>query len=368
MVYLDRGRVFYSVLRDSPVHVERQGVASDHLGSCFDVLHSVHYFSCCEIQDEKSESQGNSVKALQSAQKSSVLDLKAIVLLTVLCASWGLQQVTIKIANQGVSPILQSGIRSVGAAILVWIWMTACREPLFKKDGTLWWGIGIGFLFSGEFILIYWGLVFTNASRAVIFLYMSPFVVALGSQFFIPGEHLRKIQIMGLCCAFTGIVIAFWESLSFPTYKMLIGDCMLAIAAVLWGAVTVMIKASPLAGIGHSKTLLYQLGVSALVLPAASIVMNERGIVLMTPLIALCLAYQAVWVAFITYLVWFWLIRHYPVSRIASFTFLTPIFGVLAGGLLLNEPVSKSLLLALLLVGTGIYLVNRPDVNHASEQ
>ncbi|MDP3285831.1 MAG: DMT family transporter, partial [Desulfobacterales bacterium] len=142
------------------------------------------------------------MKALQSAQKSSVLDLKAIVLLTVLCASWGLQQVTIKIANQGVSPILQSGIRSVGAAILVWIWMTARREPLFKKDGTLWWGIGAGLLFSGEFILIYWGLVFTNASRAVIFLYMSPFVVAIGSQFFIPGEHLRKIQGIGLCCAF----------------------------------------------------------------------------------------------------------------------------------------------------------------------
>jgi drug/metabolite transporter (DMT)-like permease len=302
---------------------------------------------------------------LQSIKISRVLDLKAIVLLTVLCASWGLQQVTIKIANQGVSPILQSGIRSIGAAIMVWIWMTACREPLFKKDGTLWWGIAIGFLFAGEFILIYWGLVFTNASRAVIFLYMSPFVVAIGSKFFIPGEHLRKIQGIGLCCAFTGIVIAFRESLSFPTYKMLIGDGMLAIAAVLWGAVTVMIKASPLAGIAHSKTLLYQLGVSAVLLPIGSLFMGEPGIVSMTPLIAVCLVYQTVWVAFITYLVWFWLIRHYIVSRIASFTFLTPIFGVLAGGLLLNETVSNSLLLALVLVGTGIYLVNRPDLNHA---
>ncbi|MBU1181542.1 MAG: DMT family transporter, partial [Proteobacteria bacterium] len=124
---------------------------------------------------------------LQPAKKSRVLDLKAMVLLTVLCASWGLQQVTIKIANQGVSPILQSGIRSIGDAILVWIWMKAHREPLFKKDGTLWWVIGAGLLFSGEFILIYWGLVFTSASRAVIFLYMSPFVVALGSILFIPG-------------------------------------------------------------------------------------------------------------------------------------------------------------------------------------
>ncbi|MFO7667792.1 MAG: DMT family transporter [Desulfobacterales bacterium] len=301
------------------------------------------------------------MKELSTANKSRVLDLKAIILLTVLCASWGLQQVTIKIANQGISPILQSGIRSIGAAILVWIWMVAHREPLFKKDKTLWWGIGAGLLFSGEFILIYWGLVFTNASRAVIFLYMSPFVVALGSKLFIPGEHLRKLQVIGLCCAFTGIVIAFKESLGFPTYKMLIGDCMLAIAAVLWGAVTVMVKAGPLAKIAHGKTLLYQLSISAAVLPAASIAMDEQGVKVMTPLIAFCLAYQTIWVAFITYLVWFWLIRHYNVSRIASFTFLTPIFGVLAGGVLLNEVISNSMLLALVLVGTGIYLVNRSD-------
>ena len=301
---------------------------------------------------------------LKPAKRSRNLDLKAFVLLTVLCASWGFQQVTIKIANQGVSPVLQSGIRSVCAAILVWIWMAERREPMLEKDGTLWWGIAIGLLFAGEFVFIYLGLNYTNASRAVIFLYSSPFIVALGSQFFIPGEHLEKIQVIGLCCAFTGIIIAFKESLTSPTYKMLIGDGMLAIAAVLWGSVTVMIKASPLVRIAPSKTLLYQLGVSAIVLPVGSLFMGEPGVVLMTPLIAVCLVYQAVWVAFITYLVWFWLIRNYPVSRIASFTFLTPIFGVLAGGLLLNENISNSLLLALVLVGTGIYLVNRPDINY----
>jgi len=304
----------------------------------------------------------------QPAERSRNLDLKALILLTVLCASWGLQQVAIKIANQGVSPVLQSGIRSVCAAILVWIWMAARREPMLEKDGTLWWGIAIGLLFAGEFVFIYLGLNYTNASRAVIFLYMSPFVVALGSQFFIPGEHLGKIQVIGLCCAFTGIIIAFKESLISPTYKMLIGDGMLAIAAVLWGSVTVMIKASPLVRIAPGKTLLYQLGVSAIVLPVGSLLMGEPGVVLMTPLIAASLVYQAVWVAFITYLVWFWLIRNYPVSRIASFTFLTPLFGVLAGGMLLNETISNSLLLALVLVGTGIYLVNRPDVNHDLEQ
>ena len=294
-------------------------------------------------------------------KENQTLDITAMAMLVVLCVSWGLQQVAIKVAISGVPPLLQSGIRSVGATILVWIWMTVRREPLLERDGTLWWGIAAGLLFAAEFILIYWGLEYTNASRAVIFLYMSPFVVALGAQLFIPGEHLRMIQVLGLCCAFVGIVVAFEESLSFPTRRMLIGDSMLAGAAVLWGTTTVLIKASPLSRIKPSKTLLYQLAVSAVVLPLGSLIKGEPGIFLMTPLIAGSLVYQTVWVAFVTYLAWFWLIRHYPPSRLASFTFLTPLFGVLAGGLLLSEPITGGLLLALVLVGVGIFLVNRPN-------
>jgi drug/metabolite transporter (DMT)-like permease len=293
-------------------------------------------------------------------QKKDALDLTAILVLVTLCASWGLQQVTVKIVNQGISPIWQSGIRSIGSTKLLLIWMAVRRQPLMEKDGTLWYGIVAGLLFALEFLLIYWGLEFTNASRATIFLYLSPFVVAIGAQLFIPGEKLRVIQVVGLCCAFAGIMAAFSESLTLPTYRMLIGDSMLAAAAVFWGATTVLVKASPLAEIAPSKTLLYQLAVSAVVLPLGSMAMGEPGIVHMTSLIMACLVYQIVWVAFITYLAWFWLVRHYPASLIASFTFLTPLFGVIAGGTLLHEPITGILLLALVLVGTGIYLVNRP--------
>ncbi|MBT3225722.1 MAG: DMT family transporter [Deltaproteobacteria bacterium] len=293
-------------------------------------------------------------------KRKHVLDATAMVMLVVLCASWGIQQVSIKYANQGISPILQSGLRSVFATILIWIWMIARRQRILEKDGTLWWGIAAGLLFTGEFLLIYWGLDFTYASRSAIFLYLSPFVVAIGSQLFIPGERLRKIQVIGLCCAFVGIVVTFGESLTLPTNKVLIGDGMLVIAAVLWGATTVLIKASPLAQIAPSKTLLYQLGISAVILPFGSLAIGEPGIVKITPLIGICLVYQIVWVAFVTYLLWFWLIRNYPVARLTSFTFLTPLFGVIAGGLLLNEAITSSLLLALVLVAIGIFLVNRP--------
>ncbi|RJP20054.1 MAG: DMT family transporter [Deltaproteobacteria bacterium] len=298
------------------------------------------------------------------AWKKDALDRTAILVLVALCASWGLQQVTIKVANQGVSPIWQSGIRSVGATILLLLWMAVRREPLLEKDGTLWYGIAAGILFAGEFILIFLGLEFTNASRSGIFLYLSPFVVAIGAHRFIPGERLRMIQVAGLCSAFAGILAVFYESLTLPTVRILIGDCMLAGAALLWGATTVLIKASPLAKIAPGKTLLYQLAVSAVLLPLASAAMGEAGIIRLTPWIVACLVYQTVWIAFITYLAWFWLVRHYPASRLASFTFLTPLFGVIAGGTILREPITGKLLIALMLVGTGIYLVNRPAVRY----
>jgi len=286
----------------------------------------------------------------------------AISILLILCASWGLQQVSIKIVNQGISPLIQSGIRSAGAAVLLLIWMLLQREPILQKDGTLWWGIAAGVLFAGEFLLIYWGLEFTFASRSAIFLYLSPFVVALGAQLFIPGERLGLVQVAGLCCAFVGVLSVFSESLSYSTHRMLLGDAMVIGAAVFWGSTTVLVKASPLSRIKPSKTLLYQLAVSAVVLPIGAMIKGEPGVVALNRIIIANMFYQTFWVAFVSYLAWFWLIRNYPPSRLTSFTFCTPLFGVMAGGLLLDEPITGKLLIALVCVGLGIYLVNRPDL------
>ena len=195
----------------------------------------------------------------------------------------------------------------------------------------------------------------------MIFLFCSPFVVALGSQWFVPGERLNRLQFTGLGIAFVGIVIAFGESMTLPTRTMLIGDTMLIAAAIFWGAATVVVKAGPLATISPTRTLLYQLGVSALILPVASWALGEPGVIRWSTFAIASVAYQTIWVVAITYLAWFWLIRHYPAPRIASFTFFTPIFGVFAGWLILDEPLTIALLVALALVATGVWLVNRQE-------
>jgi drug/metabolite transporter (DMT)-like permease len=290
------------------------------------------------------------------------LDLLAFTVMFALCLTWGFNQVLAKIANEGISPLLQAGLRSAGAALLVWAWTAWRGIRLFDRDGSLVPGVIAGLLFAGEFALIFWGLEFTTASRTVIFVYSSPFVVALGVHLFVPGERLRAVQVIGLMGAFAGVALAFSGALALPTNRQLIGDSMELGAGILWGATTVLVKATRLARIAPAKTLFYQLAVSAVVLPAIAWALGEPGIFEPTAVVVGSVLFQTVVVAFISYLAWFWLIANYPAGRLASFTFLTPLFGVAAGRAVLAEPLSSDLVIALALVGIGIYLVNRPPL------
>lgn len=291
--------------------------------------------------------------------KKTHLDGLAMAILLVCCASWGLQQIAVKWIINDISPVMQAAIRSSLAFFLIAFWIKVRGKPIFEKDGTLWWGIAAGLLFGGEFMMIYWGLEYTNASRAVVFLYIAPFVVAVGSQILFPQEKLNRYQFFGLVCSFLGLIVAFGESLTLPSEEMLQGDLMLIAAAVLWGATTLLIKAGPLANISPNKTLLYQLFVSALMLSAATYLMGEPGIIRLSDEAIFSMIYQTLWVCAITYAAWFWMIKHYPAPKLSSFSFLTPLFGVFAGVILLDEPLTPSLMIAMSLVAAGIYLVNR---------
>jgi len=294
------------------------------------------------------------------SERRAHLDATAVVAMLVLCSLWGLQQVAIKVANAGISPVLQAGLRSAGAVALLWGWSAWRGQRLFGRSAAeLGLGAVAGLLFASEFVLIYGALVHTTASRAVLFLYTAPFWTAIGLHLLVPGERLSRIQAAGLVCAFAGVAVAFVDALRLPSEKELMGDLMILAAAVLWAATTVVIRASRLVTVPAVRTLFYQLFVSAIVLVAASLALGEPGIVNVTPLVAGSLAFQIVVVAFASYLTWFWLITRYPASRLAAFSFLTPLFGIIAGGVLLSEPITPALVAALALVGAGIQLVNR---------
>jgi drug/metabolite transporter (DMT)-like permease len=291
------------------------------------------------------------------SQERRALDATAIAVMLLLTMLWGFNQVTIKWIAADVSFVAQAAIRSVLATILLFVWSSFRNESLFSRDGTLVAGVAAGLLFAFEFVFIYGGLAHTNASRMSVFVYLAPPLTALGLHFMVAGERLGLRQWLGVGLAFAGLVLAFAEGFS-SGHNTWLGDLCGLAAAMLWAATTVLIRATSLARVSAAKTLLYQLAVSALVLPIASWLMGETGVTGINSLVLASLAYQAVIVAFASYLAWFWLLTRYLAARLSVLSFLTPLFGMLSGVVFLSEPLSAHFALAALLIAAGIALVN----------
>lgn len=294
------------------------------------------------------------------APQSRPLDAIAIAIMIALCLTWGFNQVAIKIAIADFPPLTQAVVRSIIASVLVAAYAKFRGIALFKRDGTLLAGIAAGVLFGLEFLLIYRGLLWTTATRAVLFLYLAPFFVVIGSRWFIPGDRFDPSQWLGLALSFVGIVIAFGLPTPAADPRQLLGDVMMVGAAAAWGATTVVIKASALRHTSSEKTMLYQLVVSTPLLVFAAWFFGEHIDAAPSALSIGAVLYQAVWVVSVTYVVWFALVVRYSANRLSAFTFLTPIFGVAAGRLVLDEPLTPAFVVAVAFVALGLLLVNRP--------
>ena len=295
------------------------------------------------------------------SERKPHLDTLATAALVFCCFLWGLNQVAAKAALPEVPPLWQAASRSIGGALLVWGWARVRGISMFTPDATLRGGLLAGALFAAEFLCIFIGLQYTTASRMVVFIYIAPFVVALGMPFIARAEALSRLQIAGLLLAFAGIAWAFAEGFTQPAAgpHQLVGDALGVAAGVLWGATTLAIRGSKLSRASAEKTLLYQLAVSGVMLLIAAVVAGAPLPATLSLLAWSSMGFQIVIVTAFSYLVWFWLIRSYPATRLASFTLLTPVFGLLLGALLLGEPITARLVVALAAVATGIVLVNR---------
>ena len=299
------------------------------------------------------------------SETKTSLDGVAVASLLLCCALWGLNQVAAKLALADVPPLIQAGSRSLGAGLLVALWAWRGGVSLSTRNGTLSAGLLAGALFAAEFACVFIGLQYTSASRMIVFLYASPFVVALGLPLVAHSERPGTVQWLGLAAAFAGVAWAFAEGFSAGFVaqgpQQWLGDTLGLVAAVLWGATTLVIRGSRLANAPPEQTLFYQLGVSGVLLTAASLLLGEAWPAWSSlgPRPWLLMGFQTVVVTFASFLLWFWLVRHYPATRVTAFTLLTPLFGLLAGVLLLGEPLTLRLLVACAAVVVGIALVNR---------
>jgi drug/metabolite transporter (DMT)-like permease len=283
----------------------------------------------------------------------------AVILMVMLCLSWGFNQIAIKLALPDIPPLTQATIRSIGGLLIILLVAQVRRIPLFERDGTLKAGLLAGLFFGFEFIMIYRGLLYTTASRAVVFLYVAPFVVALGSRRFL-GERLNSLQWSGLALSFAGVALAIGVPQPSVDATVILGDLMAVAAGILWAVTTLIIKGSRLVQASAEKALAYQVAASVPILALGAALSGET-ITQMPGAVALAsLAYQTLWVVGVTFLIWFFLIKSYSASKLSSFTFMTPLFGVIGGHLIMGDPLSLAFAGAALLVMAGLYLVNRP--------
>jgi drug/metabolite transporter (DMT)-like permease len=292
------------------------------------------------------------------------LSAVAVALMLMLCLSWGFNQIAVKLVLPDVPPMLQALTRSVGAlpVLLTIGWLRGVN--FFERDGTLWPGLSAGVIFGIEFVLIYRGLLLTSASRAVVFLYTAPFFVALGSYLFL-GERLRASQWGGLALSFAGVALAIGVPQANVDANVLLGDLMIIAGGALWAATTLLIKATALIRAPAEKGMGYQVALSIPILSFAAWISGERITHVPSALSLSLLAYQAFWVVGLTFLLWFMLVKTYSASKLSAFTFITPLFGVVASYFIMHDTLTLAFGVAALLVIAGLYLVNRPEAARA---
>jgi drug/metabolite transporter (DMT)-like permease len=290
---------------------------------------------------------------------SRPLDTVGMLIMLGLTLSWGLNQVSVKLALPEIPPFIQATVRSVFALAIMLVWARWRGISMNLRDGTLGPGALAGLLFGIEFALIFPGLQFTGAGRATLFVNTAPFFVALGSMVML-GERLRAVQWAGMVLSFAGLVVAFGVP-DASGGQQLIGDLMMIAAGTAWGATTLVIKGSSLRSAAPEKVFAYQIGGSIPVLALCMLLMGERMTAMPSAWALGWLAYNTFWVVTITFAIWFAMVQRYSASRLSAFTFLTPLFGVAAGHFILGEPITWAFGAAVALVIAGLILVNRPN-------
>ncbi|MCV3271909.1 DMT family transporter [Roseobacter sinensis] len=265
-------------------------------------------------------------------------------------------QVVIKVTNGGFNPVFAAGLRSAGAILVLLLWMRLRGISLAVPGAAVPAGLVSGALFALEFTCLFTALDFTTVSRASVIFYSMPVWLAIASHFLIPSDRLTGVRVLGLVLAMVGVALALLDR--GDSTASLTGDLLALTSAMCWAGIALCVKITPLNAVPPAQQLMFQVVVSAPLLLLASLAFGDL-IRDLQPIHLAGLLFQIVAVASLGFLAWFWLLSIYPASSVASFSFLSPVFAVILGWLLLGEEVSVKVWVALVLVAAGITLINR---------
>jgi drug/metabolite transporter (DMT)-like permease len=289
-------------------------------------------------------------------ERKSHMDMFGAVALIIFALNLAFNQVVIKVTAGGFNPVFAAGLRSVGAVIVLLIWMRM-RGVSLSIPRAAWFGGALsGVFFALEFTILFTALDITTVSRVSVIFYTMPVWLAVIAHFLFPGEQLTRWKVAGLLLAVCGVALAMMDRGGGEVSWL--GDLLALGSAFLWAAIVLCVRLTPLKDVPPAQQLIFQVAISApimlLLAPLFGPLIRD-----LAPIHYAAMAFQIICVASLGFLAWFWLLSIYPASSVASFSFLSPVFAVILGWLLLAEDVAPSVWVALVLVASGIFLINR---------
>ncbi|MDY6791595.1 MAG: DMT family transporter [Thermodesulfobacteriota bacterium] len=284
------------------------------------------------------------------------LPLSGALFTAFICILFGSNAVAIKMTLEGIGVFTSAGMRFGVASLVISLWALSTRKPFVIRKGQFYPMLIIGMIFFVQLSLFYFGISRTNASRATLFVNLQPFFLLVLAHYFIAEDAISTRKLLGILVGFSGVAFVFLEKKGI-TADFQTGDLIVLCAAFLWACNGIYTKRI-IANFEPFHLVLYPMMIATPLFFLAGFLFDGSMISEINPRVTLSLLYQAVVTGSFGFIAWITMLKKYGAVALHSFIFIMPVAGVLLGGLVLREPITAKIMLALLLIVSGIFIVN----------
>jgi drug/metabolite transporter (DMT)-like permease len=290
------------------------------------------------------------------------LRLKVLIGFAVICLIWGSSWAAVKIGIESVPPLLSLGIRFTLASFILGfiVLVKHLRVPMEKKFWMLVL-IMCSTSFTVPFVLIYWAQLQVSSGLASVLFATYPFWVALISHFILPEEKITSVRIIGIVIGFLGIIFIFNKGFSDVSVSMLYGMAAIIVGAIIQAFGLVFLRR--LGENAHPVTLNFcSMSLSALPLFAASIIFEDYSKLIFNPQTLGAILYLSTFCTVITFVIYFWLVKHVEAVILSLSAFITPAIAVVIGVIVMKENITHGVYIGSALVLIGVVFTTLGDI------
>ena len=290
------------------------------------------------------------------------LRLKVLIGFTIICLLWGSSWAAVKIGLESVPPLLSLGIRFTVASFILGL-IVFVKHLTIPREKKFWFLvlIMVSTSFTVPFVFIYWAQLQVGSGLASVLFATYPFWVALISHFILPKEKITCTRIMGIGIGFLGVFFIFNKGFSEVSLSMLYGMAALIAGAIIQAFGLVFLRR--MGEHAHPVTLNFcSMSLSALPLFAASYIFEDYSKMIFNTQTLGAILYLSIFCTVITFVIYFWLVKHVEAVILSLSAFMTPVIAVLIGVLVMKETITQGVYIGSALVLLGVLFTTLGDV------